>query len=352
MIVRLTYAIAVVGALLAGVAHAEPPPPPVKEVVSGRLAVGDALLPVSVSQDWSHPLPAVRRAVVIVHGFDRNAADYARTVAGLGAAPDVLVVAPQFPASEDIAANTVSQDVLHWQHDRWSSGYPAEGPQPASSFDALDAVLARLGDRTLFPNLANVVLAGFSAGGQLVQRYAIVGKGGLAFGAARLAIRMRFVVGSPSSFAYFTAERRLPDGTSGPFPGAASCPGYDDWKYGFAGALPPYVAAAAGLGIPGIERRYAERDVVYLVGANDNNTDARYLDKACAAEAQGASRLARTQAFFADLAFREGKALSHRLRVVDGAAHNAAKVLGSPCGRAALFGDEDCPANSGAEEKK
>jgi hypothetical protein len=106
--------------------------------------------------------------------------------------------------------------------------------------------------------------------------------------------------------------------------------------------LPPYVAKVAALGIPGIERRYAERDIVYLVGANDNDPNHRFLDKSCAAEAQGPTRLARTRGFFAELELREGRALIHRMRVIDGAAHNAAKILGSPCGRAALFDDADC----------
>jgi len=35
----------------------------------------------------------------------------------------------------------------------WKGGDPAEGPAPASSFEALDAMLAKLADRRLFPNL-------------------------------------------------------------------------------------------------------------------------------------------------------------------------------------------------------
>lgn len=350
---RPACAIALAGALWGAAAWAadEPPlAPPVKEVVAARLPVGDALLPVSVSQDWSRPLPAVRRAVVIVHGYGRDAADYVRIVAGFGAGADVLVVAPQFLAGEDVREHQLSGTVLRWQADRWSGGYPAEGPAPVSAFDAIDAVLARFGNRAAFPNLESVVVAGFSAGGQLVQRYAIVGKGGLAFGAARLAIRLRFVVGSPSSFAYLNDQRPSAAGFA-PF-AAAGCPGFDSWKYGFAAGLPPYVATVTPLGLAGIERRYAERDVVYLVGANDNDPNHRVLDKSCAAEAQGANRLARMQGFFAYLKYREGRALAHRLWIVDGAAHNAAKVLGSPCGRAALFADQDCPAGSGAEEKQ
>ena len=46
--------------------------------------------------------------------------------------------------------------------DGWEGGDPAEGPTDASSFDALDAILARLADKRLFPALRAVVIAGHS----------------------------------------------------------------------------------------------------------------------------------------------------------------------------------------------
>lgn len=97
--------------------------------------------------------------------------------------------------------------------------------------------------------------------------------------------------------------------------------------------------------MPALERRYVARDIVYLVGADDNDPNHRLLNKTCAAEAQGPTRLSRMRSFVADLKQRDGVAFKQKLRVVDGAAHNEAKVFGSPCGRAALFGDADCPEN-------
>ena len=80
---------------------------------------------------------------------------------------------------------------------------------------------------------------------------------------------------------------------------------FNRWKYGFGGDLPPYVEAVAALGVPGLERRYAGRDIVYLVGANDNDPNHRFLDKSCAGEAQGPTRLARTQFFFQEMQQRD-----------------------------------------------
>ena len=313
--------------LFAGPALADTPvPPPVATVVGGRLAFGDAQLPVFVSQDWAQPLPAVRRAVIIVHGYERNAADYARHITDLQPPADTLVVAPQFLALEDIAAHHLPAAILRWQRERWSDGEPAEGPTTLSAFDAIDALLARLDDRARFPNLDHIVVAGFSAGGQLVQRYAVVGRG--AAGAA-----VSYIVGSPSSFVYFGEQRPLT---------AAGCPDVDHWKYGFASGLPPYVAGAAGQGISALEHRYAAREVTYLVGADDNNPEHRFLDKSCAAEAQGPTRLARTTGFYAILRQRDGDSLKQQMHIAAGVAHNAAKVFASSCGRAALFGDGDC----------
>ena len=312
-----------------------PAPPPVAVVVDGRLAIGDAVLPVFVSQDWSRPLPDIHRVVIVVHGYARNAADYARNMMAFGPPADTLVVAPQFLAPEDIAAHHLPDTTLRWDREQWSDGDPALAPAPLSAFDGFDAVLARLTDRTTFPNLAQIVLAGFSAGGQFVQRYAAVGKG-------EDAIPLRYIVGSPGTYAYFGDERPLPDGGFGPFPGAADCPDSNRWKYGYAGGLPPYVHGVVGQGIPALERRYVARDIVYLAGGDDTDPNHRLLNKTCAGEAQGPTRLARMQAFVADLKHRDGAAFTQPVHVVDGAAHQEAKVFGSACGRAALFGDALC----------
>ena len=317
-----------------------PAPPPVQTIVDGRLAIGEAMLPVFVSADWAMSLPTIRRAVIIVHGYERNAADYARNTIALDPPSDTLVVVPQFLAPEDIAAHHLADNLLRWRHDLWSGGLPAIMPAPLSSYAALDAIISKLSDRATFPNLTGIVVAGFSAGGQVVQRYAIVGEN-----TARTASNengIRYVVGSPSSYAYFGDERARFDGTFGPFTDTATCPEFDRWKYGFAGDLPSYVAAAVTHGIPALERRYVERDVVYLVGSNDNDPNHRFLDKSCAGEAQGPDRLARMKFFLADMRARDGAMFRQHAWIIDGSAHNEARVFGSACGRAALFRDAAC----------
>lgn len=340
-------AAAALWSLAAGTATGQTPvPPPVAAVGDGRFSVsepaGTGILSIYTSQDWSQPLSAIRRVVIIVHGYERNAADYARMMLGLVPDPAAtLVLTPQFLAAEDVAAHNLPDTMLRWQRGAWEGGNPADGPAPLSAFDALDALLGKAADRRVLPNLSQIVLVGFSAGGQLVQRYAVVGRGEGAFG--RGGIDLRYVVGSPSSYLYFTEDRPRPEGGFGPFAEAAACPNFNHWKYGLAGDLPRYVQPALQDGAAALEHRYIERDIVYLVGARDDDPNHRFLDKSCAAEAQGSMRLARIQSFFQQLKQRDSRAFKQQMWVIDDAAHNAARVLGSPCGRAALFDTGGCP---------
>ena len=225
----LRVAVAVMLALWTGSVMAEdevaPNRKPVKVVAAARLPVGDrGILPLYVSSDWSRPLPGITRAVVILHGRLRNADVYydsaktAQAAAGVAGAATLMIV-PQFLADIDIEAHHLPLDTLRWTLEGWEGGDDATGPKPASSFEALDAILARLADRALFPKLTDVVVAGHSGGGQVVQRYAIAGRGEAAL--TRQHIAVRYVVANPSSYAYFSAERTDREI-------ATSCPGFND----------------------------------------------------------------------------------------------------------------------------
>ena len=308
---------------------ASPAAKPVKAVAPARLAVGDASLPLYVSQDWSRPLPGVTRTVLVLHGRLRNADVYYRTakaaLAAAGAAGHgSLMIAPQFLAQTDIAAHGLPPEVLRWSAESWEGGDPANGPTAASSFDALDAILARLADRHWFPALRTVVIAGHSGGAQLVQRYAIAGKAATALAAAGIALR--YVVANPSSYAYFDASRPVP-------PVATSCPRANEWKYGM-DQRPPYFAE---MPVAMLEAAYVARDVTYLVGELDRNPAQPALDRSCMAEAQGATRFDRAENYFTMLRARDGGRLRQRLVEVPGVGHDAEAMFTSPAGLTALF---------------
>jgi hypothetical protein len=337
-------AIAVI-ALGVGASHAVEPPKPVKDVGPERLEIlrgsERGQMPLYASKPWGAVDPAVTRAVIIVHGLARNAGDYFRyamDALGRSGAADAasLVLAPQFLADDDIAARALPASMLRWHWDEWSGGGVAHGPIPLSSYAAVDALLAGLADRTRLPKLQTVVLAGYSAGGQVVQRYAAVGEGEGPLAAA--GVHVRYVVGSPSTYVYFSPERPRADGSLGAFAGAAACPRFDRWKYGLAGGLPDYVRLAPAA----LERRYAGRDVVYLLGTADTDPHHPALDVSCAAEAQGPSRYQRGLAYVAVMRERNPDGFAQRQWSIPGVAHDGRAVLNSACGLAALFDTPGC----------
>ena len=246
---------------------------PVNTVADQRLEVrtgaGRGLLPVyaSVSLDDGAVRPDIDRAVLVFHGRLRDADVYWRSAQkALAAVPAqasrTLLVVPQFLAERDVAAYGLAPETLRWSLEGWEGGEPALAPAPLSSYDAVDAVLALLADRHRFPHLAQVVIAGHSGGGQVVQRYAVVGQGEARLAAA--GVHVRYVVANPSSYLYFSAERPQADGGFKPLP-AGTCPAYDQWKYGWNDA-PAY---AAQLSPQAYEAHYVKRDVVMLLGALD-----------------------------------------------------------------------------------
>lgn len=310
---------------------------PVRAIADARLSIGgQGMLPLYLSSDWSLPLPAVLRAVIVLHGRLRNADEYYMSAhtAQVAAGDDgksALMIVPQFLAEIDVDAHKLPADMLRWSLEGWEGGDAALAPNPVSSFEALDAILAKLSDRRIFPNLKQVVVAGHSGGAQVAQRYAIAGKGEAAL--SRQHIDIRYVVANPSSYAYFSDERPLPKI-------AASCPGFNTWKYGMDGR-PPYLANVAPAAL---EERYVDREVIYLLGTLDTNPKHSALDKSCMAEAQGPYRYARGHAYADAMAKRDRGTPNHRVWDVAGVGHDGDKMLTSKCGLAALFDIPGCGA--------
>ena len=309
---------------------------PVKEVAGARIAVGTATFPLYVSADWSHPLPGITRAVLVLHGVLRNADDYFRSaLEAQAAAGDVgksmLMIAPQFLSTPDVDAFNLPAETLRWSLVGWEGGDPAIAPTPVSSFEALDAILARLADRTLFPNLTQVVVFGHSGGGQVVQRYAIAVKGDQVL--LHEGIGVRYVVANPSSYAYFRKDRPEPAI-------AAQCEGYNNWKFGM-DDRPPYLAEPSPAAL---EQAYVARRVIYLLGTLDTNPDHPALDKSCMAEAEGPYRYARGHAYVAAMQARDSGTPNHSQWDVPGVGHEGGKMLTSPCGLTAVFDIPGCAA--------
>ncbi len=321
---------------------------PVKAVADQRVAVatpqGSAALPVYADHPLDQPAPDVVRVFIVIHGTLRNADTYyasgRQVVEKAGAAGSgTMVVAPQFLTRADTRAFSLPASTLAWTQEGWKGGEPARQPGPVSSFAALDALLAHFADRGLYPSLTTVVVIGHSAGAQLLQRYAVAGHEGDAL--ARGGVAVRYVVANPSSYLYFDDERPNADAIAG-----GICPRATQWKYGLKSA-PPYVASQDGREL---ETRYVARDVVYLLGQADTNPYTHFIDRSCAAMAQGPYRLARGLAYFDYLKKRHPDDLAQQVVEVPGVGHDGLGMFTSACGLAVLFGQalpQSCPVVAG-----
>ena len=174
---------------------------------------------------------------------------------------------------------------------------------------------------------------GHSGGGQLVQRYAVVGKAAAALSSA--GIHLRYVIANPSSYLYFSYERPAP------FRGA-SCRSFNRWKYGPIDP-PAYVKADAANTWGQLEAQYVQRDVIYLLGDADIDPHQKDLDTSCGAEAQGRTRFVRGRGYFAYLHARHPSGWSQRMWFVPGVAHSGRKMITSTCGINAIFDTGTCP---------
>lgn len=296
----------------------------VKDISPGRLDLGVGELAVGVSQTS----PKIQRVLIILHGRLRNAETYRQSVekaaAQAGQSASTLVITPQFLNESDITRHQLADSVLRWRGNEWMAGDLSTGPQALSSYAVLDRLLTRLSNRREYPTLKEVVIAGHSGGGQVVQRFALLGDDQPALRQA--GVKVRYVIANPSSYAYFDRQRPVSVDRK-------KCPGFNDWKYGL-DKLPAY---AKGQTVQSLEQRYIERDITYLLGQLDTNAAQPALDKTCAALAQGPSRQERGLNYFNYLTQRHPQGLNQHLVQVPGVGHNGDKMFTSPQGQQALF---------------
>ncbi len=294
------------------------------------------------------PPTDVRVAVVVLHSLNvhldalpRAAGAYRDLFVGLadraGIAASTLVAAPLFLEEQDLGHAPFESSALCWRRSGWSWGQDSSASCGAtiSSFAVVDAILGWLLEGEVAPRLESVLLAGHSAGGQFVNRYAAVNALHARFAAAGIGVR--YACSAPSSYLYLGPERPTA-GAAGGFAVPSPAPaGYNDYGYGLEGlSTCRYVEA---VGEETILAQYPLREVTYLCGERDATVD-EFTDTSAGALTQGASRLERCLAYGRHLEARFGAALAgrHRVRIAPGATHSGRQVFSSEEGMAALFG--------------
>jgi pimeloyl-ACP methyl ester carboxylesterase len=278
----------------------------------------------------------ITRALIMVHGTNRNADHYFETATAAAfvarALDDSVVIAPRIASADGSCHDRLEANEVSWScgGDSWRSGGTSASNKDLTSFDFMDAILKKLANKSTFPNLRSVVVAGHSAGGQFVTRYEMANKIHESLGVA-----VTYVVANPSSYSWPDATRPLPleDGAPanaqlgwkeivphtkfsyGPYD-AGACANYDKWGYGLEGRTGGYTA---GISDDQLKKQLAARPTTYLLSQVDTLPLGGF-DSGCAAMAQGATRRARGEAFAKYV--NEHLGARHTVQIVEECGHN------------------------------
>jgi pimeloyl-ACP methyl ester carboxylesterase len=235
----------------------------------------------------------ITRALIIVHGMNRDADNYFLSAAAAaflaGALEDTAVIAPRFASNAGGSCrDTLAPNEVSWPCDAWRSGGASPTAEKLTSFDFTDEILRKLAAKKAFPNLQAIVVTGHSAGGQYAARYSM---GNTVH--ETLGVPVTYVVSNPSSYPYLDATRPNAEGSGfGRFGDERNCTTYNQWPYGIQNRT-GYTARESD---DQLRKQLASRPVIYLLGELDTLPLGGF-DNSCPAMAQGPSRLARGQAW-------------------------------------------------------
>jgi len=278
----------------------------------------------------------IRRALVMIHGTNRNADHYfstAVTAAFLaGALEDTVVIAPRLSSADGNCRNALADNEVSWSctGDSWRSGGASVNHRELTSFDFVDQILNKLADKTIFPNMSAIVVAGHSAGGQFVARYQMANRVHETLG-----VHVSYVVANPSSYAWPDGSRpqsiddAAPDNakaawesekphtkfTYGPFE-ASACLNYNRWPAGLENRTSGYTAKMTD---DQLKKQLVARPTTFLFGQVDVLPLGGF-DSSCPAMAQGATRRARGEAYVKYVNEKLGAA--HHIEIVPECGHN------------------------------
>jgi pimeloyl-ACP methyl ester carboxylesterase len=294
----------------------------------------------------------VTRALIMVHGTNRNADHYFATATSAaflaGALDNTIVIAPHIIASPD----KPEADEVVWPNggDSWRSGGMSTSHPTLSSFDFADEIVRKLANKKTFPNLTKIVVAGHSAGGQFATRYAMATTVHDLPG-----VSITYVVANPSSYAWPVAERPLPTGDADPATADKAALGPNGEKVHTNFTFGPFDATKAAnfnrwpaglenrkgytekMSDDQLRRQLVERPTTYLLGQVDVLPLGGF-DSSPNAMAQGPTRRARGEAFFKYLteklgAKHSGHRISGDLSEVDGASSSRNPISLCPATR-------------------
>jgi hypothetical protein len=250
-----------------------------------RAAVLPPLCPYTISDGWGflhycrnrsiyEKNYYVERAVIVIHGSGLNAQTYYQTTLDSAALAGVNlnktdIIAPQF-LEDPVTIN--GKLYYSWSGEAWKHGHQADSHN-RSSFDIIDHIINRLVENR--PKLRTVVVAGQSAGGQFVSRYAV----GTQAVWKHPHIKFMFWSANAGSYPWPSSTR--------PYDADPKCPstGYNNYGYGL-NNLNPYMSKTGAFDI---NANQVYRHIYWTVNSSDTKPDTTN----CNALRQGAHRVER-----------------------------------------------------------
>ncbi len=296
------------------------------------LGAGPARSMIYTSHSLDKRNDRIRRALIMVHGTNRNADHYFATAMAAaflaGAIDDAVVIAPHVIACTD--KPEVNEVVWSCGGDSWRSGGASTSHPDLNSFDFADQILRKLANKNVFPNIQAIVIAGHSAGGQFVTRYEMANRVH-----ETLAVPVSYVVANPSSYSWPAVTRPTTAGDAEPaeakdgwksevshtnFTFAAydstQCPTYNRWPFGLENRVAGYTARMSD---DQLKKQLVSRPTTYLLGQVDTLPLGGF-DSSCGAMAQGPTRRARGEAFLKFV--NETLGAKHKAIIVSECGHN------------------------------
>lgn len=263
----------------------------------------------------------------------------------------VAIIAPSFPNGDDKNVTYPYWDyppgakkkasggaqswtnALVWKGSQWAGGgtnqYPVKSTT-ISSYDVLDQLIQYYADKSNFPNINQIVIAGHSLGGQTVQRYAAVGKPLSSLG---VTVPVTYWIANPNSLVWLNSSRPL---------STADCADYDEWRDGlsaYADYPSIYNTDLVASGSSAVIANYETKNKAYARGILDMGDDST----GCAPFTTGGNRHERFYYFinwWTPTCEAQNSTTGH-CDTVDliSMGHDGGGMMASPAGQARLFTD-------------
>lgn len=284
----------------------------------------------------------VQKAVIIIHGLGQDPGTYmANMLSALAQAnsanpivhnDNIAIVAPFFANGDNKgvgypwtaglnAGQGSTSQALVWKGAQWASGQNNQYPYKqttVSSYDVLDQMTMYFANKSIYPNLKSIVIAGHSLGGQTVNRYAAVGKN------LGLSVPIRYWIGNPNDYLWFNSTSRPATLTP------STCNVFDDWRSGLSNYTPTYGASLVSAGVQAVLNNFQSKSKIYAKGTLDFGDDS----STCAPYTVGQNR---NERFFEQIKFFPPTGLDNVDYVMTG--HDGGAMFASTAGQYRFFFD-------------